>query len=70
MYKVIYNKPISSNSYEIALEAPLVIDKFIPGQFVLIMAKEDSERIPLTIYDVDKENNIVYLIYQIVGVVL
>jgi NAD(P)H-flavin reductase len=31
------------------------------------MAKEDSERIPLTIYDYDKDKNILYLIYQIVG---
>ena len=31
------------------------------------MAKEDSERIPLTIYDYDKDKKILYLIYQIVG---
>ena len=54
MYKIIYNKKISSNSYEMAVIAPLVIDKFIPGQFCIVMGKEDSERIPLTIYDTDK----------------
>ena len=50
-----------------AVEAPLVIEKCIPGQFVIVMAKEDSERIPLTIYDYDKEKGILYLIYQMVG---
>ena len=55
MYKVLYNKKISSNSFEMAIEAPLVIEKAIPGQFVIVMSHEDSERIPLTIYDYDKE---------------
>lgn len=67
MYKIIYNKKISSNSYEMAVIAPLVIDKFIPGEFCIVMGKEDSERIPLTIYDTDKEKGILYLIYQVVG---
>ena len=67
MYKVLYNKRINKNSFEIAIEAPLVIKNFIPGQFVIVMAKEDSERIPLSIYDCDKENGIVYLIYQVIG---
>ena len=49
MYKIIYNKRISSNSYEMALYAPMVIENFMPGQFVLVMGYEDSERIPLTI---------------------
>ncbi len=67
MYKILYNKKISSNSYEMALEAPLAINKALPGQFVIVMSKEDSERIPLTIYDYDKEKGILYLIYQVVG---
>ena len=31
------------------------------------MSYEDSERIPLTIYDIDREKGIVYLIYQVIG---
>ena len=50
-----------------AIEAPLVIDKAMPGQFVIVMANMDSERIPLTIYDYDKEKGILYLIYQVIG---
>ena len=67
MYKVLYNKKISSNSFEMAIEAPLVVKRAIPGQFVIVMSYEDSERIPLTIYDYDKEKGILYLIYQVVG---
>ena len=67
MYKVLYNKPISSNSYEMLIEAPLVVKKCIPGQFVILMAKEDSERIPLTIYDYDQEKGLLSVIYQVIG---
>ena len=67
VYKVLYNKKLNNNSYEMALEAPMVIDKCLPGQFVLVMGKNDSERIPLTIYDYDKKDGILYLIYQVVG---
>ena len=67
MYKVLYNKKISPNSYEMQIEAPLVVKKAMPGQFCIVMAKEDSERIPLTIYDYDKEKGLLKLIYQVIG---
>lgn len=67
MYKVIYNKKINTNSYEMAIEAPLVIKNALPGQFVIIMASADGEKIPLSIYDIDKGKNILYVIYQVVG---
>ena len=67
MYKVLYNKKISSNSYEMQVEAPLAIKRALPGQFVIVMAREDSERIPLTIYDYDKDKGLLTLIYQVIG---
>ena len=67
MYKVYYNKKISSNSYEMKVKAPLVVKNCLPGQFVIVMAKEDSERIPLTIYDYDSEKGTLKLIYQVIG---
>ena len=67
MYKILQNEKISENSYELIVEAPLVIQKCIPGQFVIVMSKEDSERIPLTIYDYDKDKGYLHLIYQVVG---
>ena len=66
MKKVVINKKISDNSYLMGIEDKDLIKNFIPGQFCIIMAKENSERIPLTIYDYD-EKGIVYLIYQVIG---
>ena len=57
MYKILYNKKISSNSFEMALVAPLVVKKALPGQFVILMGHADY----------DKEQGILYLIYQVVG---
>ena len=67
MYKVLKNKKISNNSYLMEVKAPSVIKNAIPGQFVIVMAKEDSERIPLTIYDYEPNKGILSLIYQVVG---
>ena len=67
MYKVLENRKISSNSYLMKIIAPLVVKKAMPGQFIIIMSSEDSEKIPLTIYDYDKDNGILEVIYQVVG---
>ena len=67
MYKVLYNKKLNETTYEMAIEAPHVIKKCIPGQFCIVMSYEDSERIPLTIYDVDLDKGVLYLIYQVIG---
>ena len=67
MYEIWKNKQISSSSYLLEVKAKDVIKKALPGQFVIVMAKEDSERIPLTIYDYNKKKNVLSLIYQVVG---
>lgn len=38
-----------------------------PGQFIIFRTKEDSERVPLTIADYDREAGTITIIYQIVG---
>ena len=67
MYKVLYNKKVNNDTYEMLIEAPHVINNSVPGQFCIVMANKRSERIPLTIYDIDKEKGLLYLIYQVVG---
>lgn len=67
MYKVLKNERISPNSYLMEIKAQDVINKALPGQFVILMTKEDSERIPLTIYDIDRKKGILSVIYQVIG---
>lgn len=66
MYKIISNKKLTENTYLIAIKTEDIV-KYMPGQFVIVMAKEDSEKIPLTIYDYKEEEKTLYLIYQVVG---
>ena len=67
MYRVRKNECIGKDVYLLEVEAPLVVKKCLPGQFVIVMAYESSERSPLTIYDYDRENGILSLIYQVIG---
>ena len=49
------------------VEAPLIAKKALPGQFVILRAGADSERIPLTVADYDREKGTVTVIFQVVG---
>ena len=56
---------IGSLSSKVELEKALhnVVNKCLPGQFVIVMANEDSERIPLTICDYNKESGVLSLVF-------
>ena len=47
--------------------APLIAKKAQPGQFLILRAEEDGERIPLTFADYDRGAGTVSVIFQIVG---
>jgi len=49
------------------IEAPLIARKAKPGQFVILKANENGERIPLTMAYTDTARGIVAVIYQVVG---
>ncbi len=50
------------------IEAPRVAASAKPGQFVIVRAKESSERIPLTIADFDAKEGWVTIVTQTIGV--
>jgi ferredoxin--NADP+ reductase len=49
------------------IEAPLIAKKAKPGQFVILKANEDGERIPLTMADTDPDKGTITIIYMVVG---
>ena len=67
MVRVKRKEKLNENVGKMVLEAGLIAKTAQPGQFVIVRAKEDSERIPLTIADYDREEGTVTIIYQIVG---
>lgn len=52
---------------QLDIHAPLIAAKALPGQFVVLMLKEEGERIPLTIVDADQEKETVTIIAQEAG---
>jgi len=67
MFKIVEKTPLNPTVTKLVIEAPLVAKKAQPGQFIIVRAKEDSERIPLTVADFDREVGTVTIIFQIVG---
>ncbi|MDD5504023.1 MAG: sulfide/dihydroorotate dehydrogenase-like FAD/NAD-binding protein [Candidatus Omnitrophica bacterium] len=51
----------------LVVHAPLIAAKIMPGQFVVVMAKEQGERIPLTVVDKDPLSGAITLIIQEIG---
>ena len=67
MYEILSKEALNPTVVRITVQAPRIARKAEPGQFVILRAKEQSERIPLTVADYDREAGSVTVIYQIVG---
>ena len=67
MYKIVEKKILNPTVIQLWVEAPLVANKAKPGQFIILRVDEDSERIPLTVAGVNKDNGTVKIIFQVVG---
>ncbi|MBO4395170.1 MAG: sulfide/dihydroorotate dehydrogenase-like FAD/NAD-binding protein [Eubacterium sp.] len=67
MNKIVKKEPLNPTVVRMVVDAPLIAKKAEPGQFIIFRAKEDSERIPLTIAASDPQAGTVTIIYQIVG---
>lgn len=66
-FKIIKKTELNSTVTKMVIDAPLIAKKAEPGQFIIFRALEDSERVPLTIADFDREKGSVTIIFQIVG---
>ena len=67
MFTIVKKERLNPTVTKMVVEAPYVARKAEPGQFIIFRAHEDSERVPLTIADYDREAGTVTIIYQIVG---
>ena len=67
MFRIINKKSLNPTVTKMEIEAPYVAKKALAGQFIILRAAEDGERIPLTIADYNREKGTVTIIFQIVG---
>ncbi|MBR5115801.1 MAG: sulfide/dihydroorotate dehydrogenase-like FAD/NAD-binding protein [Lachnospiraceae bacterium] len=52
---------------QMIVEAPRVAASCEPGQFLIVRADADGERVPLTICDYDREKGTVEIVVQVIG---
>lgn len=67
MFSVISNDILAPEVYRLVVEAPRVAAARRAGQFVIVRAGQDAERIPLTIADADGQAGTITLIVQAIG---
>lgn len=67
MFRILKKEVLNQTVTRMVVEAPLVAKSAKAGQFIILRATDDGERIPLTIADYDRENGTITIIFQIVG---
>ncbi len=68
MFKIVKRQEMSDGNVILnEIEAPRIAKKAKPGQFVIMKANEEGERIPLTMADTDPEKGTITVIYMVVG---
>jgi ferredoxin--NADP+ reductase len=67
MSKILKKTELVPKIHEFIIETPNIARKAQPGHFVVVMADETGERIPLTIADFDRERGTITLVLMVVG---
>lgn len=67
MHRILSKDLLAPDVVRFWIEGPHIARKRKPGQFVIIRASEQGERIPLTIADVDRTRGAISLVVQGVG---
>ena len=68
MYKILEREELASGIWKMKIEAPRIAKSALPGQFVIVRADENGERIPLTIADYDANEGWIVTVTQTIGV--
>lgn len=66
-FEIVDRQDFSDVTFLLAIRHPMMARAARPGQFVIVMADEHGERIPLTIADYDASAGTVTLVIQAVG---
>ena len=67
MFRIEKKEHLNDTVGRMEILAPRVAKKALPGQFVILRAEDEGERIPLTVAGTDPDRGTVEIIYQIVG---
>ncbi|MBU2574441.1 MAG: sulfide/dihydroorotate dehydrogenase-like FAD/NAD-binding protein [Elusimicrobia bacterium] len=63
-FEILDNRRLVPNTHEIVIRAPQVASKAQPGQFVIVMVDEKSERVPYTLCDWNIQTGTITIVVQ------
>jgi len=66
-FEIVAREDFSDVTYLLEVRHPMLARAARPGQFVIVMATDHGERVPLTIADFDRSRGTVTLVIQAVG---
>ena len=67
MYRIVRKEILTPIITLMEVEAPRLASAAQPGQFLIVRADEEGERIPLTVCDYNREKGTVTIVTQAVG---
>jgi len=67
VFEIVAREDFSEATFLLQIRHPLMARAARPGQFVIVMARPQGERIPLTLADFDAKNGTITLVIQAVG---
>jgi ferredoxin/flavodoxin---NADP+ reductase len=68
MSTILAKRELVPKIFEYTVSAPRIAEKAKPGQFVIVMADDSGERIPLTIADFDRSAKTITMVLFVVGI--
>ncbi|MCL5291004.1 MAG: sulfide/dihydroorotate dehydrogenase-like FAD/NAD-binding protein [Actinobacteria bacterium] len=67
MFEILGKRVLRPDVFLARVSAPAIARRAKPGQFVIVRAHEQGERIPLSLADIDVKNGTITLIFMVVG---
>lgn len=67
MFTIVKKQTLAPGFFLFEIKAPLVAAHAQPGQFVMLRIDQKGERIPITIYDFDRKEGNMSIVFQDVG---
>ena len=68
MFDITEKQTVIKNIHLIKIKARGIANRASPGQFIIFRINNNGERIPLSIFDVDKTDGTVSVLFQEIGV--
>ena len=67
MYQITRKNILTPTICLMDVEVPRIAAAALPGQFLIVRARPEGERVPLTICDYDRSKGTVTIVTQVVG---